>query len=116
MLSDQVRNVMLSGQPLLPAGTDSHIPQAIYGFSVAERVEQLGYRLTRKEQAALYAGLGKKIAAEWRSRYGKEPIKESRFVDTVRCSVAWYASEEASWIDAIIQAACSQKGFVLSSE
>lgn len=111
MLADQARNVMQAGQRLLPPPvTASEPPPALYGFSIAERVAQLGYRLSRKEQAVLYPKLGKRVAEEWRSRFGGQPIKETRWVDGAQRQVAWYAQEEASWLDPILQSYLSQCG------
>jgi P22_AR N-terminal domain len=107
MVADQARNIMQTGQRLLPAAPEPP-DRAIYGFSIAERVAQLGYHLTRKQQAALYPQLGKRIAAEWRTRYEGEPAKETRWVDGAQRPVAWYAQEEASWIDPILQSYLSQ--------
>lgn len=102
MFADQVRNLMQHGTRLLPAVTGEGAEQ--YGFSVAERVEQLGYRLTRRQQAGLYIGLGKKIAAEWRTTHeGEEPTREPRWVDGAQRRVAWYPADAAEWIDVIIQ-------------
>jgi prophage antirepressor-like protein len=107
MLADQARNVMQTGQRLLPAPA-SATDATTYGFSVAERVTQLGYQLSRKEQAALYPHLGKRIAQEWRSRHEGEPAKETRWVDGAQRQVAWYAQEDSLWIDVIIQSYLSQ--------
>ena len=97
LFQDCVRNVMFSDHKLLPQYTGS------YGFSVAERVTTLGYRLDRRQQASFYPVLGKRLAAEYRLRHGTEPVKETRFVDGANRQVAWYASADAEWVDAIIQ-------------
>lgn len=97
MFQDCVRNVMFSGQKLLPQYTGS------YGFSVAERVTHLGYRLDRRQQASFYPVLGKRLATEYRSRHGAEPEKETRYVDGANRQVAWYPQDCADWVDTIIQ-------------
>jgi prophage antirepressor-like protein len=99
MLADQARNVMLSGSRLLSSGQTP----AAHGFSVAERVEQLGYHLTRKQAATFHVVLGKMIAKEYRNRYGVEPLKEARYVDGATRQVSWFAHEDADWVDPILQ-------------
>lgn len=104
MLSDVVRNAVFSGdQRLLGPGSDSR-----YGFSLAERVQTLGYQLSRKAQASIFPVLGKRIAAEYRRRYGSGSPKEARYVDGAQRDVAWYGSEDASWIDPMIQGYLAQ--------
>jgi prophage antirepressor-like protein len=117
MLADQIRNVMQSGQRLLPAADTSQPAPAAYGFSVAERVEQLGYHLSRKQQAVLTPPLGKRVIQEWRSRYPNvPPPKETRWVDGAQRLVGWYAQEEASWVDTIIQSYFSQFPWITRTE
>lgn len=113
MLADQARNVMTAGQRLLPAATTTAAP--IHGFSVAERVAQLGYQLTRSQQAALVPKLGKRIAEEWRRRYEGEPAKENRWVDGAQRLVAWYAEDDAQWVDVIVQSFLTSLGVLLSN-
>lgn len=96
MYADATRNASLPGQGLIAA------PVA-HGFSVAERVTHLGYTLTRNQQATFVPILGKMLAKEYRSRYGTDPHKESRYVDGATRLVAWYAEDEGEWIDAMIQ-------------
>jgi prophage antirepressor-like protein len=104
--ADMIRNATLSpSNPLLAS------PQS-YGFSAAERVAQLGYRIPRRQQASLFPGLGKRLAEEYRSRYGDEPEKVPRFVDGATRKVGWYLSEDAAWVDPIIQSYLSGFGFV----
>jgi phage anti-repressor protein len=112
MLADQVRNVMTIGQRLLPG---SSLASPAYGFSLAERVAQLGYRLTRRQQASLYPTLGKRVAEEWRQRFTEEPTKESRWVDGAQRAVAWYPEETATWIDPIIQSFLASMSIPLST-
>ncbi len=99
MYADMTRNVSLSGQGLLTTG---HTPSA-HGFSLAERVEQLGYRLNRKQQTAYIPILGKKVAAEYRKQHGKEPRKEARYVDGATRPISWFHDDDAAWIDPLIQ-------------
>lgn len=95
--SDAARNAILpAGHFLLPA------PEA-HGFSVAERVGQLGYRLSARQQASVFPRLGKRLIDEYRARYGKEPGKESRYVEGATRQVAWYRADEARWVDPMIQ-------------
>lgn len=101
MLADQARNVMQSGQRLLPAGPDT--PQPARMYSIAERITALGYALTRDQAAALVPKAGKKVAVEWRERYGAEPGKEARFIDGAVRDVNAYPSAEMDWIDAVLQ-------------
>lgn len=108
MLAEQARNVMQSGQRLLPSADATHPARTVYGFSVAERLEQLGYQLSRKQQAALAPQLGKRVMDEWRSRYPSEPEKETRWVDGAQRQVAWYPHDDASWIDVILQGYLAQ--------
>lgn len=112
MLADQVRNVMTAGQRVLPVST-AHQAIVSQGFSVAERVLQLGYHLTRSQQAALVPKLGKRIAEEWRRRYGADPAKEARWIDGAQRPVAWYPPDAAEWIDTIIQAFLASLGVLL---
>ena len=99
MFSDQVRNIVFHGQRLLPSGKEHS-----YGFSIAERVVALGYRLTRKQEASYLPTLGQRIAKEWRVRNpGKKSEKEPRYVDGAPRGVAWYVSDDASWIDPMVQ-------------
>jgi hypothetical protein len=100
MIADFARNGLRTAQGLLAAPGTS--PTA-HGFSVAERVAQLGYHLTRVQQAALYSPLGKRLAAEYRSRTGKDPQKELRYVDGASRPVSWCAAEDASWVDPLVQ-------------
>jgi hypothetical protein len=106
MFADQVRNVGPTGYRLLPA--DATQEATAYGFSVAERVVQLGYQLTRTQQATHLPKLGKRIASEWRTREHCEPQKETRFVDGATREVAWYPDTAASWADVIIQTYLAQ--------
>jgi hypothetical protein len=99
MFADQVRNVGMTGQRLLPAGQGT----TTHGFSVAERVAQLGYQLTRKQAATHLPKLGKRIAYEWRTREQLDPHTESRYVDGATRPVAWYPDTASSWADVIIQ-------------
>lgn len=101
MIADQTRNVLLSGQRLLPAGPDT--PQPARMYSIAERITALGYALTRDQAAALVPKAGKKVAVEWRERYGAEPGKEARYVDGAVRDVNAYPSMEMDWIDAVLQ-------------
>ena len=104
MLSDVVRNAVFSGdQRLLGSGA---VPR--YGFSLAERVQTLGYQLSRKAQASIFPVLGKRIAAEYRRRYGSGSPKEARYIDGAQRDVAWYGSEDAAWIDPMIQGYLAQ--------
>jgi hypothetical protein len=102
MFADQARNLMTTGQRLLSTAASQH------GFSVAERVAQLGYQLTRTQQATHLPKLGKRIASEWRTREHCEPQKETRFVDGATREVAWYPDTAASWADVIIQTYLAQ--------
>jgi hypothetical protein len=102
MVADQARNLMSTGQRLLTGGTVQH------GFSVAERVAQLGYHLTRTQQARHLPKLGKRIASEWRNREHTKPQTEPRFVDGATREVAWYPDTAASWADVIIQTYLAQ--------
>jgi hypothetical protein len=101
MLADCARTLLAapaaSGQLLLPASQDA-------GFFVADRVRTLGYRLSRKQEAALVGSLAKKIVAEYRTRYGGEPSKCVRFVDGAPREVNYYQAKEAAWMDTMIQA------------
>lgn len=99
MLMDWTRNTALSAQGLLATSTCG----ATQGFSVAERVAALGYRLSRQQQAAFYGTLGKRIAQEWRDRTGEEPQKEPRYVDGATRLVSWYPDEASPWVDPMIQ-------------
>lgn len=104
MLSDVVRNAVFSGdQRLLGSGSVKQ-----YGFSLAERVQQLGYMLSRKAQASIFPVLGKRITAEYRRRTGSDAPKESRYVDGAQRDVAWYETDETSWIDPMIQGYLAQ--------
>ena len=105
MLSDVVRNAVFAGdQRLLGHGADSR-----YGFSLAERVKALGYQLSRKAEASIFPTLGKRIAAEYRRRYKTHKVpKETRYVDGAQRPVAWYGSEDATWIDPMIQGYLAQ--------
>lgn len=97
MFADAIRTSMTK---LLPQNAESLQPQ---GFFVSERVAALGYRLTRKQEAAFVTKLGKQIAEEYRSRYGCEPKASSKFVDGAVRPIKWYTDDDASWIDTIIQ-------------
>lgn len=97
MFQDVARNLIFNDQKLLTTSTQT------YGFSVAERVAFLGYRLSRAEQATYYPVLGKRLAAEYRSRHGAEPGKEIRYVDGANRPVAWYPQDCVSWMDPMIQ-------------
>ena len=105
MAVDAARNAVFSGdQRLLGPGSDSR-----YGFSLAERVKALGYQLPRKAEASIFPTLGKRIAAEYRRRYKTSKVpKETRYVDGAQRPVAWYGSEDASWIDPMIQGYLAQ--------
>jgi prophage antirepressor-like protein len=85
----------------------------LHGFSTAERVEQLGYRLSARERASIFPRLGKRLIDEYRLRHhGTEPKKERRYVEGATRRVAWYAAENASWVDPMIQSYLSSLGFV----
>ena len=105
MAVDAARNAVFAGdQRLLGHGADSR-----YGFSLAERVKALGYQLSRKAEASIFPTLGKRIAAEYRRRYKTHKVpKETRYVDGAQRPVAWYGSEDASWIDPMIQGYLAQ--------
>jgi antirepressor protein len=106
MFGDLIRNAVFPAHQLLAAGGGQG--PTTYGFSVAERVMQLGYRLTRTQQARHFPKLGKRIASEWRTREHCEPKKEMRFVDGATREVAWYPDPAASWADVIIQTYLAQ--------
>ena len=102
MIRDQVRSAYL-----LPSGPSSPAQPALTtraGFQAMERVTRLGYRLTRKQAAALAGPLGKKLKAEHLTRYGEVPPTADRFVDGAIRPVCWYRPEDADWIDPIVQA------------
>lgn len=99
MAADRVRNVAL-----LPASPSTPALVSRVGFQSMERVAQLGYRLTRKQAAALSGPLGKKLKAEHITRYGEVPPTVDRFVDGAVRPVCWYRPEDADWIDPIVQA------------
>jgi prophage antirepressor-like protein len=103
--ADMIRNATLpSSSRLLDT------PQA-HGFSAAERVGQLGYHLSAREKASIFPRLGKRLIDEYRSRYGSDPEKESRYVDGATRRVPWYCAEDASWVDPIIQSFLTSLGF-----
>ena len=105
MLSDVVRNAVFSGEQRLRILGAA----ARYGFSLAERVQALGYQLSRKAEASIFPTLGKRIATEYRRRYKTPKVpKEARYVDGAQRDVAWYSSEDASWIDPMIQGYLAQ--------
>jgi prophage antirepressor-like protein len=105
LAGDAARNATLATGPGLLGS-----PEA-YGFSVAERVGQLGYHLSAREKASIFPRLGKRLIDEYRSRYGSEPGKESRYVDGATRLVAWYGADDASWVDPIVQSFLTSMGF-----
>jgi prophage antirepressor-like protein len=100
MLADCARNLFAAPTTALLVAPAAHDD----GFFVADRVRTLGYRLNRKQEAALLSSLAKKIVAAYRSRYAGEPTKRKRFVDGATREVNYYQTKEAAWIDAMIQA------------
>ena len=107
LIARQVRAVLTTGQrqPLLaglePDGgacslTDPPVP----GFTVEERVCQLGYRLTLSQYESLIPRLELRVRLEWRSRFHGEPVHHQR--------QDWYGEEDASWVDPMIQAYLNQ--------
>lgn len=105
MVADKVRTLLLSD-----TGTPKTLP-APQGFFLSERIHQLGYQLTRSQEAKLMSqGLARQVASEYRKRHSAEPIQSQRFVDGAVRPVFWYRQEEAEWIDVLIQKACAKMG------
>jgi prophage antirepressor-like protein len=98
MLADCARNLLETPTALL-----STAPEA-QGWFVAERVRALGYLLNRKQEAAFVGPIAKKVAAQYRTRYGEEPPKRARYVDGSLRYVNYYPAKESAWMDAMIQA------------
>jgi len=113
MIADLARQNLLgyADQPILPTPEPSTIPvvqPAEPLFFVADRVRALGYQLTRKEEAAHMSVLGKKVAKEYRAKYGVDPIKANRYVDGALRPVICYRVTDHAWIDPMIQAHMAQ--------
>ena len=102
MLADMARNLLTSGH-MLPGVVpgEQHVPSM--PFFVSDRVRALGYHLNRKQEASVMPGLGKRVKAEYRQRYGEDPHQSSRFVDGAVRPVNTYRAEDAPWVDAIVQ-------------
>jgi hypothetical protein len=101
-----IRNATLAPSvQLLPA------PHA-HGFSVAERVDQLGYRIPQRQQKTLFIALGKRLAAEYRDRHNDDPQQNTRYVDGAVRLVNWYPHKDAEWVDPMIQSYLNTLGFI----
>lgn len=112
MMLDQIRDLSLRQQDRLMSPA---VPALQPGFSIAELGTDMGYVLTRKEQALLYFQAGKVVAREWRRMYGTEPQKEPRYVDGAVRQVAWYPATDREWIEPLVQQFMTANGVTLQN-
>ena len=70
------------------------------GFTLEERVCQLGYRLLPKQYISLIPRLELRVRLEWESRFHGQPMQHRQ--------QDWYGVEDHVWIDPMIQAYLAQ--------
>ena len=111
LIAEQVRNILTTGERQ-PAAPDAALPSvypACYaesdtppcaGFTVEERVCQVGYRLLLKQHVSLIPRLTLRVRLEWQRRFDGTPMQYQ--------GEDWYGEEDRVWVDPLIHAYLGQ--------
>lgn len=82
------------------------------GFDIEDGLRAVAPNLTASQLRKHTGQAGKRVAAEYRSRFGHEPSQTQRFVDGKARGVNWYAITMRDWIDPILQSYLASVGLL----